>query len=108
MAVKEVKIEKKKTKKLSRENLILIIILAVVVVYGLITLINLQVQINQKGKELDSLNDKIVIQEVKNKDLENVYNSDDEKNAEYIEDLARKDLDYAYKGERIFINIAGE
>lgn len=123
MAVKEIRIEKSKKKFFNKENIILLIILGVVVIYGIITLISQQISISQKTQELSQINDKIVIQDVKNQDLsqindeiviQEVKNEDlnddlnDDKYKEYIESLARENLGYAYNGERIFINIAGE
>lgn len=107
MAIKEVKIEKKKHK-LSKKKIALTCVGSVLAAYGVFMLVHQQVQINQKSKELAELEDKIVIQEVKNKDINSVYQSNESENAEYIERLARENLDYAHKGERIFINISGE
>lgn len=106
MAVKEIKIEKPKHKKRSKKNIILASALGVFVIYAVVTLINQQIQITQKTNELDELEDKIVIQEVKNDEISEIYNSGE--NEEYIEKIARDELGFAYKGERIFINIAGE
>nr|WP_305119695.1 MULTISPECIES: septum formation initiator family protein [unclassified Ruminococcus] len=77
-------------------------------VYAVVTLISQQVQINRKQSELSQLEDKILIQEVKNGEVEKVYNSDDKENEEYIRRIAREELGYAEPDERVFINIAGE
>ena len=37
-----------------------------------------------------------------------MYNSDEDKNEEYIKKIARDQLGYAEPDERVFINIAGE
>ncbi|HHZ05619.1 MAG TPA: septum formation initiator family protein [Clostridiales bacterium] len=108
MPVKEIKIEKPKHKKKSKLRIIISLALSVFVIYAVVTLITQQVQISQKTNELSGIRDKIVIQEVKNDEISAVYNSGEDENAEYIEKLARENLDFAYKGERIFINIAGE
>lgn len=108
MAVKEIKIEKSKHKKRNKKNIILVAALSVFVIYAVATFINIQVQINQKTHELNEIDEKISVQNYKNKEIADVYNSSEKKTAEYIEKLARENLGYAYKGERIFINIAGE
>ena len=41
-------------------------------------------------------------------EINDILNSSKSENAAYIEKTAREDLDYAYKDERIFINISGE
>lgn len=96
----------KKPKK--RRNIIIGACFGVFIVYAVVTLISQQVQINQKRTELSELEDKIVIQEVKNGEIEDVYNSDDRENEEYIKKIARDELGYAEPDERVFINIAGE
>lgn len=103
--VREMEPAKKPKKK---RNIIIGVCFGVFIVYAVVTLISQQVQINQKRAELSELEDKIVIQEVKNGEIEDVYNSDDQENEEYIEKIARDELGYAEPDERVFINIAGE
>lgn len=102
--MKEIKIEKQKKK---RKNKIIIIALAVFVMYASVTLINQQIQINQKTAIYDNLQDQIVIEEVKTEEIKKIDESGQAGNAEYIEKKAREDFDYAYRDERVFINIAG-
>ena len=99
--VKEIAPAKKPRKKRN-------IILGVCFGYACFTLISQQIQINRKQSELAELEDKIVIQEVKNGEVEDVYKSDDKKSEEYIKKIAREELGYAEPDERVFINIAGE
>ena len=96
----------KKPKK--KRNIVFGVLLGVFAAYAVVTLISQQVQINQKQSELSELEDKILIQEVKNGEVEEVYNSDDKENEEYIRRIAREELGYAEPDERVFINIAGE
>ena len=56
----------------------------------------------------EELNDEIVIQEVKNDEIKQVYELEDAENDAYIERVAREEFDYSKQGERVFINIAGE
>lgn len=103
--VREVEPVKKPSK---RRRTIFGICFALFAAYAVFTLISQQIQISQKQEELSQLEDKILIQEVKNGEVEDVYNSSDEENEEYIKKIAREELDYAEPDERIFINIAGE
>lgn len=103
--VRELEPAKKPKKK---RNIIFGVILGLFAAYAVVTLISQQIQINQKQSELSELEDKILIQEVKNGEVEAVYNSDEDKNEEYIKKIARDQLGYAEPDERVFINIAGE
>lgn len=107
--MKEVVRETEPTKKPKKKrNIVFGVLLGVFAAYAVVTLISQQVQINQKQSELSELEDKILIQEVKNGEVEEVYNSDDKENEEYIRRIAREELGYAEPDERVFINIAGE
>ena len=103
--VREIEPTKKPKKK---RNIVFGVLLGVFAAYAVVTLISQQVQINQKQSELSELEDKILIQDVKNGEVEEVYNSDDKENEEYIRRIAREELGYAEPDERVFINIAGE
>ena len=72
--VREIEPTKKPKKK---RNIVFGVLLGVFAAYAVVTLISQQVQINQKQSELSELEDKILIQEVKNGEVEEVYNSDD-------------------------------
>ena len=76
--------------------------------YVVITLVHQQVEIAEKKAQLKALNDEIVIQEVKNDEMNRVNEFDEAENAEYIERVAREEFDYSKQGERVFINVAGE
>lgn len=103
--VREIETTKKPKKK---RNIIFGVLLVLFAAYAVVTLISQQVQINQKQSELSELEDKIIIQEVKNGEVEQVYKSSDKENEEYIKKIARDELGYAEPDERVFINIAGE
>lgn len=76
-------------------------------IYVFFTFINQQIQINKKKAEYDQINKEIVVQEIKNEELSKVLNSDAKESQEYIERIARKNLDFAKEGERVFVNISG-
>lgn len=102
---------KKKEAKISRFNLKHIVLCGVVLVfavYSVVTLVSLYSQIVEKKSELDSINDEISIQEIKNEEMNELYNSSDEEFSRYIEQIAREDLDYIREGERVFVNVAGD
>lgn len=73
-----------------------------------VALVNQQVQIAEKRKELDSVRQQIRIQEIKNEDIKSALNTGDGENSDYIERAAREGLNFAKPGERVFINIAGK
>ncbi len=101
----------KKENIVSRFNLKHIVLCGVVLVfavYSVITLVSLYSQIGQKKSELDSINEEIEIQEMKNEEMNELYNSSDEEFSGYIEQIAREDLDYIREGERVFVNVAGD
>lgn len=106
------KISRKKRKKkgisIKRTDLIIYSVTIVLVAYAVVSLISQNININKRTAELEDINDQIIIEEVKNDEINDILNSNKSENAAYIEKTAREDLDYAYKDERIFINISGE
>ncbi len=118
MQLKEVKKISKK-EKVSKESrakffsnnktdIIIGAFLLLFIIYSVVTLISQQVEINNKTTELNDIKDQIIIEEVKNDEINDILNSNDNENTAYIEKSAREDLDYAYNDERIFINISGD
>lgn len=101
-----VKEEKPKKKYRGKKLIALYIAAGVFVIYAVISLISQQSQINKKRAELDLLNKKIEVQELKNQKLTDIYNLSDKDNEEYIEKKAKED-GYLHSGERVFINISG-
>ncbi|MBQ6626644.1 MAG: septum formation initiator family protein [Ruminococcus sp.] len=101
----------KKETKNSRFNLrqiVLCVVVLIFAVYSVVTLVNLYSQIGQKKSELEAINGEIAIQEIKNEEMNELYNSSDEEFSRYIEQIAREDLDYIKQGERVFVNVAGD
>ena len=97
---------KSKKKKRSKKLIALYVFVGVFVVYTVIALILQQGQISEKQAELQQLNKKIEVQELKNEELNDIYNLSDEENKEYIEKKAKEE-GYLHSGERVFINISG-
>lgn len=92
----------------NKTDIILSVFLLLVIIYSVFILVSQQVSIAEKKSELDSIKSQIVIEEVRNNEINNVLNSSDNDNTAYIEKSARDELDYAYNNERIFINVSGD
>lgn len=75
--------------------------------YMLVALVNQQIQIQEKRRELDTAKQQIQIQEIQNEDLKHAFSAGENDESDYIERKAREELDYAKPGERVFVNIAG-
>ena len=97
------------TPKKQKKNYRFLLITAVVVfaVYAVYVLISQFYQIDKKQSELDALNNKISVQEIKNDELTDIYNLSDKDNEDYIEKKAKED-GYLHAGERVFVNISGD
>ena len=95
-------------RKKQRGSLLLKLAIFAFAAYIVFALVNQQVQINEKSQELADLQDQVETQKIKNEDMKHALNADEEETKEYIERVAREDLDYAKPGERVFVNIAGD
>lgn len=89
-------------------NILLCTVILFFAIYSVVTLVSLYSEIAQKKGELNELNQKISIQEIKNDEMDKLYNSSDEEFAGYIEEIAREDMDYIKPGERVFVNVTGD
>lgn len=100
----------KKSKK--RRNWVLIIALIGFSLYIALMIVDQQIKISEARSELSDLNKTISLQEIKNEELKTIADSVDSDDlssfSDYIERVARKDLDYVKNGEVVFINIAGD
>ncbi len=97
-----------KKPQLNLRYLVLCIVILVFTVYSVITLVDLYSQISEKKSELESIQDEITIQEIKNNEMNDLYNSSDEEFSGYVEQIAREDLDFIKQGERVFVNVSGD
>ena len=68
---------------------------------------NQHIEILEKQQTLSDLETDIMVQEIKIEEIQNVKNYSDEENAEYMEQIARSELDYVKNGERVFVNVTG-
>ncbi len=78
-----------------------------IIFYFVFMLFNQQLQINDKKRKLEQLTEKLQSQEVANSKLRDFEGADGETNKDYIERVARENLDLSKKGERVFINVSG-
>ena len=95
-------------RKKQRGSLLLKLAIFAFAAYIVFALVYQQVQINEKSQEWADLQEKVETQKIKNEDMKHALNADEEETKEYIERVAREDLDYAKPGERVFVNIAGD
>lgn len=79
----------------------------VFLVYTAVSLISQHNDIDKKTQELEDIRSRIIIEEVKNEEVNDILNSNEVDNEAYIEKSARENLDFAYKDERIFVNVSG-
>ncbi len=93
----------------SRLSIILIAIVALAfIVYALVSLSGIHSQIRERTEELNEIKDQITVQEIKNDSMSKTYNLTDSERSEFMERLARDELDFVKEGERVFVNVSGE
>ena len=90
-----------------RKNSFLLKIVLLIFGYVVFTFVNQQMQINQKKVEYEQKVQEVAVQNIKNEEMSKVVNSTDKESQEYIEKIARENLDFAKEGERVFVNISG-
>lgn len=78
-----------------------------IIFYFVFMLFNQQLQINDKKRKLEQLTEKLQSQEMANSKMRDFEGADGETNKDYIERVARENLDLSKKGERVFINVSG-
>ncbi len=78
------------------------------VAYAVFTLLNIHSQIKSKKDELKDINNQIKVQEIKNDEMNKLYNYTDKEFSDYVEQIARDEFDYVKTGERVFVNVSGD
>lgn len=78
------------------------------IIYAVISLIGINSQIRERRAELDEIKGEIKVQEIKNEEMNKMYNYTDDEFSDYVEQIARDDLDYVKSGERVFVNVSGD
>ncbi len=104
LTIKEIEPKKKK------RGRYILLYLAIIgfVFYAVITIVNQNIQIADKKAELDEINKQINVVEIQTKYLEKVKGYTGDELKEYIEKIAKDEMGYVSKGERVFINVSGE
>ncbi|HEX3038303.1 MAG TPA: septum formation initiator family protein [Oscillospiraceae bacterium] len=94
-------------KKKQKSSILLRIAIFAFAAYFVVALINQQVQISDKRQQLRAVQQQLHVQELKNDDIKHALSTGANQNSDYIERVARQELDYAKPGERVFVNISG-
>ncbi len=101
-----------KAKKVRKKtNWILCIAVVAVVLYVTVTIVDQNVKIKKGRDELSRLDNEITLETIKVEELKTVADAAEKNDfdsfSDYIERIARENLDYVKSGEVVFINIAG-
>lgn len=86
----------------------LYVVVFIFAIYAVVTLVGLHSQIQERRAELEELQGEITVQEIKNDEMSKLYNYTDDEFSDYVEQIARDDLDYVKSGERVFVNVSGD
>lgn len=107
--IKETQAPSEGRRGLSRPVFVLIALAAVAfLIYAMISIIGIKSQIRERRAELDELKEQIKVQEIKNEDIQKLYDSTGSDFSALAEQIARDDLDYIKEGERVFVNVSGD
>ncbi len=92
--------------KISKKTpLIIKLVILAVCVFSIVSTIQIQLEVGAKNEELDKLNQQIVEQTLKNKEIEKLVESTDDSG--YMERMARGKWGYVYPQERVYVDISG-
>ncbi len=107
-----VKKTKKSKKPKQKVNWLLAVLIVGVTLYVSFLIVDQHIKINNARSELAQIEDKIFTQTQTNEELKKVADAvaDDNEDAyaDYVEKIARDELDYVKNGEVVFVNIAGD
>ncbi len=92
--------------KKKRAGLITKLLVLLFALYVAYTLISLQIQINSKQGELETLSAQNSAQKIKNDELKDLLNG--EMDDQFLADAAREKLGYAAEGERVFVDTSSK
>jgi Septum formation initiator len=94
-------LEKPKKKK----SILLRLAFVIIFVYVAVMFVSQQVTIAQKKKEYQQLSAQLTEQKAQNAELKEL--SENEDLAAYYELIARETLNYAYPGEKVYVDVSG-
>mgnify|MGYP005762139797 FL=1 len=89
-----------------KASLLLRISVICFVTYVAVTLVNMQLDVTAKRRELILLQQSVEQQKLENKETERMLQMGE--NREYIERIARDKLEFAYPDEKIIIDVSGK
>ena len=92
-------LSKQKSEK-KNSSVLFYLALTAILVFALVQVISMQMEISQAKSELDSISDELNTVLVANEQLRRY--SSDENRMEYIEQIARDQLDYSYSDETVY------
>lgn len=87
-----------------RKSFLLTLALIALIGYFIISLVSLQIRINQKQQELDTLHQTYQQAQIKNTELKQIVAEDDENG--YMERIARDVLGYVLPGESVYYDVS--
>ena len=90
----------RKSGKARKFPFILVLSLFAAVVWSVVTFVSMQVELSKKTEEYNELSYKLTELKTQNEQLERYAN--DDYRLEYIEQIARNELDYSYSDEKIY------
>ena len=91
---------KQGSEKFHKRPIILILAVFAALSYAVVSLVAMQVEITQKSTELEELSERLEELKTENAQLERYAN--DNYKMDYIEDIAREELDFSYADEKIY------
>ena len=91
---------KQKSEKKHRRSFFLAFVVTATLIYAVVLLVSTQVSIAQKTTEYEELSAKLVQVQTENEQLKRY--SSTEYRLDYIEEIAREELDYSYADEKIY------
>ncbi len=97
--------EKLKRKLKRGKNIVYKFAVIAFLIYGLVSIVSLNLDVASKEQELEDLNEQVMLLEQQNNEA--LLQSELEENNDYIEKVAREKLGYAYPNERIYVDISG-
>lgn len=94
----------KTQKKKRKHSFILTLALVAIFGYFVITLIQLQIEINDKKEQAAQISQQVEDKDLRNKELKKLLVNTDEDN--YMERVARDVLGYVFPGEKVYYDIS--
>lgn len=95
-------------KKKSKARIFIRLGIAAFLIYAIVSIISQQVQISQKQNQLETIQQQLSVQNLKNTELKDALDAGLTESSDYIKRVARQSLDFAKPSERIFVNISGD